>query len=348
MPKDLLRYTSFEMRHLRLVLAVAEERTLTRAASRLRLTTSALSHQLRQLEELAGAPMFHRDGRSMRTTAAGETLVEAARQTLTVVQEAEERLHRGDLPEPEIVRLCTHCFTGYSWLPAIISSFVEQSQGRIDVRISVEATRRPFEALRERTLDLALTLQRPPDSDFAAQVLFEDEVLLLIPPSHRLAKRSWVELSELQHEHLIMHPDKIEETQFFRDHLLPGGVRPRRFTGVMLTDAIVAMVKAGLGVTVLPRWTMANVLSEGGLKALRITRSGASTSWYAVTRKKPDNPKVLNDLIAQVATQMADKVKSAHAAVRMLPRSGNGVRARGPQSRSLNLRTRRSARKNAK
>src|SRR5437764_11020439 len=215
MPKDLLRYTSFEMRHLRLVLAVAEECTLTRAASRLRLTTSALSHQLRQLEELACALMFHRDGHSMRTSAAGETLVEAARQTLTVVQEAEERLHSGDLPELEIVRLCTHCFTGYSWLPAIISSFVEQSQGRIDVRISVEATRRPFEALRERTLDLALTLQRPPDSDFAAQVLFEDEVLLLIPPSHRLAKRSWVELSELQHEHLIMHPDKIEETQFF-------------------------------------------------------------------------------------------------------------------------------------
>src|SRR4051812_26054113 len=134
MPQDLLRYTSFEMRHLRLVLAVAEERTLTRAASRLRLTTSALSHQLRQLEDLAGAPMFHRDGRSMRMTAAGETLVDAARQALAVVQDAEERLHRGSLPEPEIIRLCTHCYTGYSWLPSIISSFNEQSQGRIDVR----------------------------------------------------------------------------------------------------------------------------------------------------------------------------------------------------------------------
>src|SRR4051812_27669282 len=146
MPRDLLRYTSLEMRHLRLVLAVAEERSLTRAAARLRLTTSALSHQLRQLEQLAGASMFHRDGRSMRATPAGETVTEAARSALAVVQNAEERLHRGADAEPEIVRLCTHCNTGSSWLPAIISSFMEGSQGRIDVRISVESPRRPFEA----------------------------------------------------------------------------------------------------------------------------------------------------------------------------------------------------------
>lgn len=335
MSQDLLRYTSFEMRHLRLVLAVAEERTLTRAASRLRLTTSALSHQLRQLEELAGAPIFHRDGRSMRMTASGETLAEAARQALAVVQDAEERLHRRGSPEPEIIRLCTHCYTGYSWLPSIISSFNEQSQGRIDVRISVESTRQPFTALRERKLDLALTLHRPTDPDFAAQPLFEDELLLLVAPSHRLAKQSWVSLSEFQHEHLILHPEQIEESQLFRDHLAPAGIRPRRFTGILLTDAIVAMVKAGLGVTVLPRWTAAGLLSEGGLKALRITRSGLFTEWYAVTRKKPDNPSLLADLIAQVATEMARKVKSARAVVRLLPRSRNGrIKGRSPRSRS--------------
>jgi LysR family transcriptional regulator for metE and metH len=335
MPQDLLRYTSFEMRHLRLVLAVAEERTLTRAASRLRLTTSALSHQLRQLEELAGAPVFHRDGRSMRITAAGETLVDAARQALAVVQDAEERLHRGDSPQPEIIRLCTHCYTGYAWLPSIISSFMEQSEGRIDVRISVESTREPFTALRERHLDLVLTLHRPTDPDFAAQPLFEDEMLLLVAPSHRLAGKSWVSVSELQHEHLILHPDQIEESRFFRDHLAPGGIRPRRFTGLMLTDAIVAMVKAGLGVTVLPRWTTASLLTEGGLTALRITRSGLFTNWYAVTLKKPDNPRVVADLITRIATEMVAQVKSARATVRMLPRSRNALpNARSPQPRS--------------
>src|SRR4051794_6053145 len=236
MPKDLLRYTSFEMRHLRLVLGVAEERSLTRAAARLRLTTSALSHQLRQLEDLAGVSIFHRDGRSMRPTPAGETLAEAARNALSVVQTAEERLHRGAASEPEIIRLCTHCFTGYSWLPSIISTFSERSQGRIDVRISVESTRRPLEALRERKVDLVLTVNRPTDSEFTVHPLFEDELLLVIARTHRLAKKSWVSLADFQPEHLILHPEEIEESTFFQDHLVPGGVRPKRFTGIMLTE----------------------------------------------------------------------------------------------------------------
>lgn len=328
MPKDLLRYTSFEMRHLRLVLAVAEERSLTRAASRLRLTTSALSHQLRQLEELTGASMFHRDGRNMRPTSAGETLAEAARNALAVVQNAEERLHRSGTSEPKIIRLCTHCYTGYSWLPSIISSFMERSQRRIDVRIAVEATRRPLEALRERKVDLVLTLNRPTEREFAAHPLFEDELLLLIPRHHRLAKQSWVSLQEFQHEHLIVHPEEVEESKFFRDHLVPAGVRPQRFTGIMLTEAIIEMVKAGLGVTVLPRWAAANYVAEKKLIAQRITKTGIFRNWYAVTRKRPDSPQVVADLIAQVAREMAGK-KDARA-MRGSHLMDNPQQSRGP------------------
>ena len=307
MPRDLLRYTSLEMRHLRLVLAVAEERGLTRAAARLRLTTSALSHQLRQLEALTGTSMFHRDGRSMRPTPAGETVAEAARNALAVVQNAEEHLQRGAAAAPEVIRLCTQCYTGYSWLPAIISSFMERSQGRVDVRISVESTGQPFAALHDRKLDLALTLERPTDPEFAVHPLFENELLLLIAPSHRLAKQPWVGLSELQHEHLILHQATIEDSSFYRHHLLPAGIRPKRYSGIMLTEAITEMVKAGLGATVLPRWTAANYLGDGSLIARRITRSGIFRNWYAVTRKRPDNPRIVADLIALVAAQMARK-----------------------------------------
>jgi LysR family transcriptional regulator, regulator for metE and metH len=324
MARDLLRYTSFEMRHLRLVLAVAEERTLTRAASRLGLTTSALSHQLRQLEGLAGKAIFHRDGRGMRATRSGEMLAQAARSVLTEVQEAEERLHRAATPEPEIIRLCTHCYTGYSWLPSIISSLMEQSQGRLDVRISVEATCRPLEALRERQLDLALTLRRPTEPEFAVQLLFEDEFLLLVAPSHRLAKQAWVGVSEFQHEHLILHLEEIEKSQFFRDHLAPSGIRPKQFTGIMLTEAIVEMVKAGLGVTVLPRWMAASLIADGSLIAKSITRRGVFTRWYAVTRKRPDNAGILANLIAQIANQMQRKGSVAPAGRRESPRNLTG------------------------
>ena len=315
MATDLLRYTTLEMRHLRLALAVAEERTLTRAAARLRLTTSALSHQLRQLEGLTGKSMFHRDGRRMRATPAGETVVDAARNALAVVQNAEEHLQRGAAVAPEVIRLCTQCYTGYSWLPAIISSFMERSRGLVDVRISVESTRQPFAALHDRKLDLALTLERPTDPEFAVHSLFENELLLVVAASHRLATESWVKLSELQHEHLILHQATIDESSFYRHHLLPAGIRPKRYTGIMLTEAIIEMVKAGLGATVLPAWTAANYLGDGNLVARRMTSRGLFRHWYAVTRKRPDNPKVVADLIALVAKQMALK-KSARGTSR--------------------------------
>ncbi|HVF73284.1 MAG TPA: LysR family transcriptional regulator [Chthoniobacterales bacterium] len=339
MPADLLRYISFEMRHLRLVLAVAEERSLTRAAGRLRLTTSALSHQLRQLEELAGTSMFFRDGRSMRPTPAGETLAEAARNALTVVQNAEERLRRGAEQQPQVVRLCTHCFTGYSWLPAIISKFTERSRGRVEVHISVESTRQPFDALRERTVDLALTLNRPTEPDFAVRSLAEDEMVLLVARTHRLAKQSWVTVSEFAHEHLILHPADIQESQFFREHLAPHGVRPKRFTGIMLTEAIIEMVKAGLGVTVLPRWTAANFLSDRGLVALRVTRGGIFRNWYAVTLKRPDNPQLIADLIAEVAGAIGEKKDAPVPGKRRLAsgrrRQKVGRRSRGQAGKKI-------------
>lgn len=309
MARDLLRYGSLEMRHLRLVLAVAEARGLTRAASRLRLTTSALSHQLRQLESLAGAPMFYRDGRSMRTTRAGETLVEAARRALEVVQDAEEHL-RGNGRSPEVIRLCTHCYTGYAWLPPIITGFVRK-HGDVDVLIVPEATRRPFEALRERKVDLVLSHEQPSDPGFETRLLFRDEMLLLVAPDHRLACERTVSAEEFRHEHLILHPGTIEESQFYLDYLAPAGIRPKRFTGVMLTEAVIEMVKAGLGVTVLPRWTAAPFLVDGTIVAKRVAGQGAYRTWHSVTRKNPAHADALAALINDIARHMARKTSVA-------------------------------------
>ena len=243
----------------------------------------------------------------MRPTRAGETFLDAARRALMAVHEVEERLSRRSSPDSEVIRLCTHCYTGYSWLPSIIAKFMQQSGGTIDVRISAEATRNPFDALRDRKLDLVLTLQRPTRNEFEVQPLFQDDVLLIVRPDHRLAGRPWVELEAFRDEHLILHLEKIDDSQFFRDRLAPVGIRPKRFTGVMLTEAVAEMVKAGLGVTVLPGWTARNLIADGNLLPKRITRQGMVTTWHAVTRKKPDNAAALAALIAQIASHMQTK-----------------------------------------
>src|ERR1700739_1778480 len=113
MGADLIRYSNLDLRHFRLVLAVAEAKNLTAAARRLHLTTSALSHQLRQLESIANTQVFVRDGRPMRPTRVGEMLLDTAERVLESVYDAEEQLRSDGVVHAESIRLCSHCYTGY-------------------------------------------------------------------------------------------------------------------------------------------------------------------------------------------------------------------------------------------
>src|SRR4051812_47738339 len=123
MSADLIRYSDLDLRHFRLILAVAEAGNLTAAARRLRLTTSALSHQLRQLEDIANTRVFSRDRKAMHPTRAGEMLVQTAERVLEIVYDAEEQLRSDRSLQGELIRLCAHCYTGYQWLPAVLREF---------------------------------------------------------------------------------------------------------------------------------------------------------------------------------------------------------------------------------
>jgi LysR family transcriptional regulator for metE and metH len=87
------RPLDFEIRHLRLVIAVADTGTLTRAADRLHLTQSALSHQLRDVEERLRTPLFHRVGKRMILTQAGTRVLISARRVLRDLEDAENDVH---------------------------------------------------------------------------------------------------------------------------------------------------------------------------------------------------------------------------------------------------------------
>ena len=311
MPRDLLRYSSLDLRHLRLVSAVAEARGLTNAAKRLRLTTSALSHQLRQLEALAGAPVFTREGRTMRPTPAGEMLLEAAGRALEVVHEAEERL-RGGAPHAETIRLCAHCGTGYYWLPPVVRAF-QRTHEHVDLRIVPELSPRPFDALSAHDLDLVLSFDPPASGNLFAQPIFQDEIVLLVSKEHPLAREKFVALPELAEEHLIAYSQTLEDSYLAANHLLPGNIRPRRFTSLSLTEAILEMVKANLGVAATARWATSAALEHGSIVPKRLTAGGITRIWFAITRERPGTKSALAALIDQIKAHTATARFSANS-----------------------------------
>src|SRR5215471_17783798 len=143
-----------EVRDLRLVEAISRKGTMTRAATDLNVSQSALSHQLAQLERTAGSPLFRRTARGMLLTSQGERLLAAAHVVLDELREAERAL-MGGAADSGVIRISTECYTCYHWLPASLTTF-EQRFPRVDVQVVVEATRAPLEALREGRIDLAI------------------------------------------------------------------------------------------------------------------------------------------------------------------------------------------------
>lgn len=297
-PRD--RYSALELRHLRLVRAVAEERGLTAASERLHLTPSALSHQLRQVESVVGQPLFRRERKAMRLTAAGELVFDLSTRVLAAVADAEDRLARLRAGAGGTIRLCAHCYTGYHWLPSVMQSF-RSAHPETEVRVVAEATYRSIEALLEREIDLVITASAVSDPRLRKRPVLHDEIFLVVPPPHPLATRRWVEPAHLAKEHLLLYAATPEESGVCVEFLRPGGVWPRRYTSVRLTEGILEMVKAGLGVSFLAEWAARPEIERGSVVPVRLGRRGFKRTWNAITWNEPDANPALDSFVEHLA-----------------------------------------------
>jgi LysR family transcriptional regulator for metE and metH len=274
-----------EIRHLKLVVAVAEHGTLTRAGDVLHLSQSALSHQLRDLEDRVGKPLFTRTARRMATTPAGDRLLKAARAVLATLDDTAGALGSDQLASPIPLRIATECNTCYSWLPAVLPAFRERFP-HVEIRLELPTANRLLSALAEDQLDLAIMSSPVRDRRVVAKPLFEDELLVAVHPNHRFTRCSHVSIGELRNETLILY-SSVEHSTVIRRVMLANGVFPKAtITHVQLTEAIVELVKAGVGIAILAKWSLKPHLDSGSVRGIRITPRGFHRHWQAVVPRR--------------------------------------------------------------
>jgi LysR family transcriptional regulator, regulator for metE and metH len=274
-----------EVRHLLLVQAIAEEGSVTRAGLRLHLTQSALSHQLRDAEQRLGVKLFQRIGRRLVLAAPGERLLSSARSVLEELGRVEEEIQRKAGRGHAVIRLTTQCNTVYHWLPSRLRRF-QRTHPDVELEVVAGATDDPVPALRQGRVDLAIVHREARDPGLRLRPLFRDEMVVVMHPGHRLSRAPFVAAQDLASEHLILYSIPRESNLVFREVLIPAGVSPRRVTHIQLTEAIVEMVKAGLGLSVLARWSVAPQIERGELVARPLTREGRYRHWSAAYRKQ--------------------------------------------------------------
>jgi LysR family transcriptional regulator, regulator for metE and metH len=284
-----------EIRHLKLVAAIAETGSVTHAGNMLHLTQSALSHQLRYAEEQVGSPLFARQNRKMVITAAGERLLQTAKNVLAELERAARDIQERNAGSAGLIRLSTQCYTVYHWLPLRLKLFQKRFP-EVEFQLVVEATDNPFRALLEGTLDLAIVCDPIRNRKIVYTPLFEDELFIIVAPEHSLAGKKYLIPENLAGENLIIYPPK-EECTVLKEILEPAGISPRKIQEVMLTEAIIEMVIAGLGVASLPGWAAAPQLASGAVIGLPLTAHGFHRTWSAAQLRDRTAPVYLQEFI---------------------------------------------------
>jgi LysR family transcriptional regulator, regulator for metE and metH len=284
-----------EVRHLKLLVTVAEEGSVTEAGKRLHLTQSALSHQLRDAEEKLGTALFLRLGRKMVLTPAGERLIACARRVLDELSNTEvqiEGLNGGARGE---IRLSTECYTCYHWLPPVLQKF-HGKFSKVEVNIVASATSNPAAALLEGKLDVAIISSPPRNKSLQVTPMFEDELVLVMSPKHRLVAASLVRPKDLETETILIYPPR-EESTLINQLLKPAGVEAQRVIEVPLTEAIVELAGAGTGIGFLARWAVAPAVEAGKVAIRPLGGRGFRRQWYAVTLRNQPTPPFFTEFL---------------------------------------------------
>jgi LysR family transcriptional regulator for metE and metH len=274
--------TALEFRHMETLLALAECGSLSKAAERLCLTQSALSHQLKALESHYGAALVEKNIRPLRFTAIGQRLLTLARQVLPLVAEAGRDVARLAQGHAGPLRVTVQCHNCFDWLMPAMDSY-RSLWPEVELDIISGFVVDPLPLLERGEAELAVIHDRPPPHPHVTfSPLFRYQSVALMSPRHPLAAKSWLEARDFAEETLITYPVPDEMLDVMKHCLIPAGVNPRRRTAE-LTVAILQLVASGRGIAALPSWTVGNYIERGYVVSRPIGPSGLSCELYAAT-----------------------------------------------------------------
>jgi LysR family cyn operon transcriptional activator len=243
-----------ELRHLRYFVAIADGGTMAKAAERVHVTQSTLSHQLAQLEEEVGTVLFERAGRSLRLSDAGSVWLGYARGILGQVDEAKEAVARTRKLEAGEVRIgAIHSFVT-KLMPDIAAGFVKRHPG---VRVQVhELPGLEIESQVEAgALDLGFAFHPPSRAGVTGERLFDDTLALAVHERHALAALRSIRFSQLAEVPLAMLTQRFATRRLLDDHFRRAGVTPRIVIEIDSVDALERIAELAVGATFLPRRT---------------------------------------------------------------------------------------------
>lgn len=291
-----------EMRHLRLVQTLASEGTLTAAGQCLYLSQSALSHQLREIEDEFGVKLFRRINRRMLLTPAGQRVLDGAEVVFGEIDRVRDDISRLSSGETGALRIAACRSIGFWWLPAVLNSFKSAYPG-VEISIDPSWDHDPANHLLTGAVDIAITNSKEERPGITFLKLFDDDLVAVVRSDHPWTTKEFVTARHFADIDLVTLDSPMNGLDIRNTMLARAGVTPKSTITLPTIEAIVDMVKGGVGVAVMNSWPVSPVLADGKIKAVRLSRSGMQRTWYAAVTDNDFNPPYIARFIGLLAYQ---------------------------------------------
>ncbi|SDP82458.1 LysR family transcriptional regulator, regulator for metE and metH [Rhodoferax sp. OV413] len=272
-----------EFRHLRTLVALRDAGSLVRAAQLLNLTQSALSHQIKLLEDRYGAPLFERKSVPPQFSAAGLRLLALADTLLPQIAEAERDVARLLDGQTGQLRIAVECHTCFDWLMPAMDAFRHRwPEVELDIVSGFHAD--PIGLIHQNRADVAIVSELDEAEAVDYHPLFSFEIRALLAHTHPLAAKPYLVAEDFADQTLITYPVPDEMLDIVRQVLEPAGVRVARRT-TELTIAMLQLVASGRGVAALPLWAVQGYLDRGYVAARPVGPQGLTGRLFAASGK---------------------------------------------------------------
>ncbi|MEM0949168.1 MAG: LysR family transcriptional regulator [Pseudomonadota bacterium] len=282
-----------DIRHLQMIRALGRTGRVVDAADALGLTPSALSHRIKEAERRLGVPLFERMHKRLRMTAAAEYLANFSEKFLEELHLIEDEVRRMNSGIEHVVRIAIENYSAFHWFPGFLKAF-RTDVAHIDIQIMADTRRGLVPSLLDRHVDLAITSGDDRHAGTRAIKLFEDPLVFVCAPEHPLAALDAVSARDIEGQNFITYAKLPEPDQEFARLFRPERRYPNWTASVELPEAIIELVAANQGTSVLARWAVEPHVAANRVRAIGLAPQPVLTTWRCAYRAdEPDDSPVL-------------------------------------------------------
>lgn len=286
-----------ELKYFRLIKTIVEEGNIANSSERLFLTQSALSHQLRDLEDRLGFKVFLRSRNHWQLTKEGEELYKLSNQLLSAIENGFNTIKEIKEGARGTLKVSAECQSFFHGLPAFVQKMAILYP-EIDIDLNLGATHQTLSQLLSDELDVAIVTSEPASEMLYSQKIFDDEIKVVLHKENHLSDLPYLDASHFADIHLLINSFPLENVSVYEHFLKPNRITPKKISAIPFTELSLEMVNANMGAMCLPEWTLRPFKLSEDLTFKKIGKNGLKRSHYLVIKEEKRKLEYYNNFMS--------------------------------------------------